>query len=1016
MSLALVVLGISMVLGCPPSNDSNGNGGPDTTAPTLSSSVPANDAMGFSANDNIVLTYSEAVQAGTGNITITPSGGAPITIAVGDAQVTIAGAVVTINPTDDLDMDTAYVLTIPAGAFMDATGNKTAVATVSFRTASVMAFDTTAPTLVSSNPADGSDGFSADASITLTYSEPVLVGTGEITLLYSDGTTRTGRIDVTDTTQVSITGAVVTVTTTIPQSTSDPRVLTIPAGAFMDAAGNTTAENTVSFTTAVALDTDGPVFSSSVPANDAMDVVAGTSIMLTYSEPVLVGTGDFLLRTSGQITGGEITVTDTTQVSFAGNMVTINPTNDLVVNTTYTLTVPAGAITDASGNAGELVTISFSTAAAPDTTAPTVLSSVPAQNGVAIEGTNIVLTYSEDVQRGTGSITITPASGGAISIPVADTRQVTIADAVVTINPTNDLDPNVGYTVSIPAGAIQDLSGNEAGVFALSFDTTLMTIPSLESSVPSSGAKDFAITANIVLTYSEAVQAGSGSITITPDSGSVITIPVGNAQVTITGAVVTINPTNDLVEGTMYTLTVPANTFESSDDQTPAGGSTLSFTTIADTTPPEVSMSVPASGGTIQASEDIVLTFTETVTVGSGLTTFSFSQGGSTTLRIDVTDSNGQVTIDDNVVTINPTADLMPGSSAALIIPEGVFVDLAGNDSADYTLSFSTQVAGDTTAPTVMSTDPVSGATGVDLDTNIVLTYSETVQAGTGNITITPTGGGTAISIAVTDTTQVSIMGAVVTIDPTDDLVEGNTVYTVSIPAGAITDNADSPNDAALYNTLSFTTRAPTRNVVLWVARSSGVQALNFIHTSGCTSGGSNPKPSVATGAVTRRFLATGNGTTNQNPVNFTLNEDGGGPLSAYTGATPVYAANSATTVLTDNDLVANSYTDLISPTTNLLRTLNQAGLNGTDERSSTENFEFWTGLTNAIGGSGYVVDRVCEKNGNFWQPPPPDDLANVGRSNRVAKVPNASGIAPSDVFGTLSGCELTRNVLCITY
>ena len=1048
MSLALVVLGISMLLGCPPSNnstDDTGGGGPDTTAPTLSSSVPANNAMDFSANADIVLTYSEAVLVGTGNITITPSGGAPITIAVGDAQVTIAGAVVTIKPATDLEMDAAYVLTIPADAFMDAAGNKTAVATVSFRTAAVMAFDTTAPTLVSSSPAEGSTTFSADADITLTYSEPVLVGTGEITLEYSDGTTITIMIDVTGS-QVSIAGAVVTINPTNDLDLINTHALVIPAGAFMDAAGNTTAENTVSFTTAAALDTTGPILASSMPADNATGVAVGADIMLTYGEAVQAGTGDITLAASG---GDTITIDVTSaQVSIAGidnTVVTINPTVDLAVGTTYTLTVTAGAIIDASRNPGVVETFSFSTRAAADTTAPTVSSSVPAQDGAAVKSTNIVLTYSESVQRGTGSITITPASGDAISIPVTNTVQVTISGAVVTINPTNDLQTNVRYTVSIPAGAIRDLSGNGAGVFALSFDTTLMTIPSISRTVPIGGATDFENTANIMLTYSEAVQAGSGSITIAPDgSGNTITIAVGGTQVSITGAVVTINPPASLATSTAYTLTVPANAFESSDDQTPVGVFTLPFSTRAalDTTAPFVSSSEPDSGGTIQATEDIVLTYSEAVLKGSGSITLRPSPGTLVTIPISTT----QVSVAGNVVTISPMADLLAGNTYALTVPAGSFVDLAtpANATADYTLDFSTQAAGDTTAPTVSSAQVSiagmlmdgSDAEDVDLDTNIVLTYSETVQAGTGNITITPTGGGTALTIAVTDTTQVDIAGAVVTIDPDGDLV-GNTVYTVSIPAGVITDNADSPNDAALYNTLSFTTAAPTRRVVLWVARTvvPGWQ-VNSAISDDCTAGLNSTRPEVATGTVTRRFLATGSGN-NQNPANFTLNVNGtGGLLSAYAGATPVFAAHSATTVFTDNDKVANSYADLISPTIDLLRTFSQAGLNG-EERGIVGIVDilnppptrlFWTGITNSQSMGRYVPGPACQQAGvtdgpywNLFSRQPDGDgslpVGGVGISSSVIKQSHAGGnIAKGDVLAGENVCTNSYNVVCMTY
>ena len=43
---------------------------PDTTAPTLASATPSDDAADVSISDNIVLTFSENVAAGTGNIVI----------------------------------------------------------------------------------------------------------------------------------------------------------------------------------------------------------------------------------------------------------------------------------------------------------------------------------------------------------------------------------------------------------------------------------------------------------------------------------------------------------------------------------------------------------------------------------------------------------------------------------------------------------------------------------------------------------------------------------------------------------------------------------------------------------------------------------------------------------------------------------------------------------------------------------------------------------------------------------
>lgn len=96
----------------------------DQTAPLLRAATPADDATRISAAANIVLTFNEAVTAGSGSIVISNGAGDTRVIAVTDAsQVTIGGASVTINPTADLARGSAYDVVIPAGALTDAAGN-----------------------------------------------------------------------------------------------------------------------------------------------------------------------------------------------------------------------------------------------------------------------------------------------------------------------------------------------------------------------------------------------------------------------------------------------------------------------------------------------------------------------------------------------------------------------------------------------------------------------------------------------------------------------------------------------------------------------------------------------------------------------------------------------------------------------------------------------------------------------------------------------------------------------------
>lgn len=96
----------------------------DTTAPTLTGFTPADNATGVAVGANLVLTFSENVVAGAGNIVIyTSNGTAVATIAANSGLVSIQNNVVTINPSSDLVAGTGYYVTIDANAFTDTSSN-----------------------------------------------------------------------------------------------------------------------------------------------------------------------------------------------------------------------------------------------------------------------------------------------------------------------------------------------------------------------------------------------------------------------------------------------------------------------------------------------------------------------------------------------------------------------------------------------------------------------------------------------------------------------------------------------------------------------------------------------------------------------------------------------------------------------------------------------------------------------------------------------------------------------------
>ena len=122
--------------------------------------------------------------------------------------------------------------------------------------------------------------------------------------------------------------------------------------------------------------------------------------------------------------------------------------------------------------------------------------------------------------------------------------------------------------------------------------------------------------------------------------------------------------------------------------------------------------------------------------------------------------------------------------------------------------------------PTLASTSPAALATGVAIDTNIVLTFSEAVSAESGQITIYKWDDKTIVeSIRVSDSSKVAMNGAVVTINPTATLAY-STRYYVLIDGTAFDSTADDQSFGAVQSegTINFTTVAAAAATTTTVA------------------------------------------------------------------------------------------------------------------------------------------------------------------------------------------------------
>ena len=169
---------------------------------------------------------------------------------------------------------------------------------------------------------------------------------------------------------------------------------------------------------------------------------------------------------------------------------------------------------------GSLGGMAFSTSlTVQDTVAPVVVSFNPAPSTTNIAvGADIVLTFSEDIQRGVGNIVLKTSTGTMVaSYDAASSQNLTIYGNVLIVNPAADLAFSSEYKVEFAAGSIQDLAGNSyAGTTSYNFTTQVSQTGPINTVTTGNNTLNgtaFADTLNPG-TGADLVRAGAGNDTI----------------------------------------------------------------------------------------------------------------------------------------------------------------------------------------------------------------------------------------------------------------------------------------------------------------------------------------------------------------------------------------------------------------------------------------------------------------------------------------------------------------------
>lgn len=220
-----------------------GGGGVDVTAPTISSSDPADKTTNVAVSIHPSVTFSEAMNPMTINATSFTLKQGSTAVA---GSVAYSGMIATFTPSTSLMANTVYTATITTGA-KDVAGNALAATyTWSFTTAA-SGVDVTPPTVTSVTPANNATNVALNTGLTTNFSEAM----DPLTITSSTFTVNQGTTSVAGT--VTYSGTKATFTPSNALSGNTVYTATITTGA-KDVAGNALASNyTWSFTSAASV-------------------------------------------------------------------------------------------------------------------------------------------------------------------------------------------------------------------------------------------------------------------------------------------------------------------------------------------------------------------------------------------------------------------------------------------------------------------------------------------------------------------------------------------------------------------------------------------------------------------------------------------------------------------------------------------------------------------------------------------------------------------------------------------
>ncbi len=442
---------------------------------------------------------------------------------------------------------------------------------------------------------------------------------------------------------------------------------------------------------AVAGDSDAPSISSQSPASGASDVSVGTSIQLTFNEPIDADTvNDSSVVLIPDVSSSESfgymdmeqllsqSVSASISMSSDAKTIMLETASDLDSATRYIVSASA-SISDISGNTMSQGESWYFTTL--DNTVPAVSSTSPSDSSVGVSVSSTVQAiFSKSMDE--SSIT---SSSFSVSGGVTGSFSYNSSTKTAIFTPDADLSSSTSYTVTLNT----DITDSNGIALASNYQWTFETAsgvasPSISSTNPDSDENSILVNTTITAVLSENYDCTTvdvSSFTVELDGGGSVSgsIACANANAVFT-------PDSNLTESSDYNVTL------TTDIESDAGGALASdymwsFSTAAQ---PSVSVISPSDGaGLVSVYSDIDITFDSQMDVATLIADNIKLLDGMVEIDITFSYDAGSRTL-----TITPDDPLTSTTEFTVSLTD--LDDSDGNPMTDMTSTFTTDVAPDT--------------------------------------------------------------------------------------------------------------------------------------------------------------------------------------------------------------------------------------------------------------------------------------------------------------------------------